>query len=97
LILEKVYFPPIIALQSLDFDFQKCYNEYTKGTTAPIQGVGQYEDRKPPSLPPKYTRVGFLFCLQNFIEKRYLQLTKTKVSNAIMNIPKAIRSLKSFS
>ena len=31
----------------------------------------------------------------DFIEKRYLQLTKIKVSNAIMNITKAIRSLKS--
>lgn len=31
----------------------------------------------------------------DFIEKRYLQLTKIKVSNAIMNIPKAISSLKS--
>jgi len=28
--------------------------------------------------------------------KRYLQFTKIKVSNAIMNIPKAIRSLKSY-
>ena len=35
-------------------------------------------------------------CFQDFIEKRYLQLTKIKVSNAIMNIPKAIRSLKSY-
>jgi len=35
-------------------------------------------------------------CFQDFIEKRYLQLTKIKVSNAIMNIPKAIRSLNSY-
>ena len=32
----------------------------------------------------------------DFIEKRYLQLTKIKVSNAIMNIPKVIRSLNSY-
>lgn len=30
------------------------------------------------------------------LRKRYLQFTKIKVSNAIMNIPKAIRSLKSY-
>ncbi len=29
-------------------------------------------------------------------KKRYLQFTKIKVSNAIINIPKAIRSLKSY-
>jgi hypothetical protein len=38
----------------------------------------------------------FYACFQDFIEKRYLQLTKIKVSNAITNIPKAIRSLKSY-
>ncbi|MEY8356507.1 hypothetical protein AALB39_24590 [Lachnospiraceae bacterium 54-53] len=38
----------------------------------------------------------FYACFQDFIEKCYLQLTKIKVSNAIMNIPKAIRSLKSY-
>jgi len=59
----------MITLQALDLDLQKCYNEYTKGTTAPIQGVGQYEDRNPPSNSPKYTRVGFTFLFESGINE----------------------------
>ncbi len=43
----------------------------------------------PPFTLPKYTRVVFL------CEKRYWLIKMIRVSNARMNIPKAIRSLKS--
>ncbi len=43
----------------------------------------------PPLTSSKYTRVVFLY------EKRYWLIKTIRVSNARMNIPKAIRSLKS--
>ncbi len=72
-----------------------CYIGITKGTTAPLQGVGQYMKQNYHLFhSPKFTRVVFL-CLSPGFKKRYLRLLKIKVSNAIMNIPKAIKSLKS--
>ncbi len=47
------------------------------------------DDRNSTLATAKYTRVVFLY------EKRYWLIKMIKISNARMNIPKAIRSLKS--
>ena len=59
------------------------------------QGVGRYElIETPPFRLAKFTRVVFLRLFQDFKEKRYLRLLKIKVSNAMINSPKAMRSWK---
>ena len=75
---------------------QRCYIRITKGTIAPYKGLAHTKIEIHPRTCQSIQGWFFYACFQVFIEKCYLQLTKIKVSNATMNIPKAIRSLKSY-
>jgi len=63
---------------------------YRKGTTA-HKGLTQLKGKHRKCHPVTGQSLGVVFSMQ----KHYLINVKTNVSNARMNIPKAIRSLKS--
>ena len=58
------------------------------------QGVDPVWDRKSTRYQPSIQGWFFFACFQAATEKRYLRLLKIKVSNAMRNSPKAIRSWK---
>jgi len=74
--------------------FQICLLELQKEQPPQYKGLA-YKKIEIPRYQPSI-QGGFSIAHFWDFRKRYLQFTKIKVSNAIMNIPKAIRSLKSY-
>ena len=90
----KIYNTVVPGREKLAFSVHSCYSENRKGNNRPQRGWPYWRDRNSTLTLPKFTRVVFLRPFSG-LRNDYLRLLKIKVSNAIMNIPKAIRSLKS--